>query len=165
MKPLAGDDPEQVARYRLRGLLGAGGMGRVYLAFTDGGRAVALKVIRPELGDDQDFRERFRLEVAAARRVHGLYTAQVLDADPMASPPWLVTAYVPGPSLAETVRGHGPLPVSTALLLMGGVAEALAAIHPAGRSTATSSRPTCCCRPTGRASSTSGSRERSRPPS
>jgi tRNA A-37 threonylcarbamoyl transferase component Bud32 len=132
MEPLAADDPERVAGYRLRGRLGAGGMGRVYLAFTDGGRAVALKVIRPEFGDDRDFRERFRLEVEAARRVHGLYTAQVLDADPAASPPWLVTAYVPGPSLAEAVRAHGPLPVSTALLLMGGVAEALAAIHAAG---------------------------------
>ena len=132
MEPLAGDDPEQVAGYRLRGRLGTGGMGRVYLAFTDGGRAVALKVIRPEFGEDRDFRERFRLEVAAARRVHGLYTAQVLDAVPTASPPWLVTAYVPGPSLREAVRAHGPLPVSTALLLMGGVAEALAAIHAAG---------------------------------
>ncbi|HTU75023.1 MAG TPA: serine/threonine-protein kinase [Trebonia sp.] len=132
MKPLAGDDPEQVAGYRLRGLLGAGGMGRVYLAFTDGGRAVALKVIRPELGGDPDFRQRFRLEVEAARRVHGLYTAQVIDAGPAASPPWLVTAYVPGPSLSEAVRAHGPLPVRTALLLMGGVAEALAAIHAAG---------------------------------
>ena len=132
MEPLAGDDPEQVAGYRLRGRLGAGGMGRVYLAFAHDGRAVALKVIRPEFGEDQDFRERFRLEVAAARRVHGLYTAQVLDADPAASPPWLVTAYVPGPSVAEAVRAHGPLPVSTGLMLMGGVAEALAAIHAAG---------------------------------
>ena len=64
MEPLAGDDPGQIADYRLRGRLGAGGMGRVYLAFTAGGRPVALKVIRPELGDDRDFRGRFRQEVA-----------------------------------------------------------------------------------------------------
>ena len=132
MEPLAGDDPEQVADYRLRGRLGAGGMGRVYLAFTVGGRPVALKVIRPELGDDRDFRDRFRQEVDAARRVNGLYTAQVLDADPDASPPWLVTAYVPGPSLQQAVSEHGPLPVDTVLLLMAGVAEALQAIHAAG---------------------------------
>lgn len=50
-------------------------MGRVYLAFTVGGRPVALKVIRPELGDDRDFRGRFRQEVDAARRVNGLYAS------------------------------------------------------------------------------------------
>ena len=132
MEPLTGDDPDQIAGYRLRARLGAGGMGRVYLAFTAGGRPVALKVIRPELGDDRDFRDRFRQEVEAARRVHGLYTAQVLDADPAATPPWLVTAYVPGPSLQEAVSAHGPLPVDTVLLLMAGVAEALQAIHAAG---------------------------------
>ena len=64
--------------------------------------------------------------------MNGLYTAQVLDADPDASPPWLVTAYVPGPSLQQAVSEHGPLPVDTVLLLMAGVAEALQAIHAAG---------------------------------
>jgi serine/threonine protein kinase len=132
MEPLTGDDPRQVAGYQVRARLGAGGMGRVYLAFTAGGRPVALKVIRPELGDDPDFRRRFRQEVEAARRVSGLYTAQVLDADPDASPPWLVTAYVPGPSLQEAVSAHGPLPLDTVLLLMAGIAEALQAVHAAG---------------------------------
>jgi hypothetical protein len=107
-------------------------MGRVYLAFTPGGRPVALKVVRPEYGDDEDFRARFRQEIEAARQVHGLYTAQVLDAGPDAVPPWLVTAYVPGPSLAQAVREYGPMPVGTVLLLMAGVAEALQAIHAAG---------------------------------
>jgi hypothetical protein len=132
LEPLAGDDPVEVAGYRLRARLGSGGMGRVYLAFTAGGRAVALKVVRPELGEDEEFRSRFRQEVAAARRVHGLYTAQVLDADPDAVQPWLVTAYVPGPSLQQAVAGHGPMPVLTVVLLMAGVAEALQAIHAAG---------------------------------
>ena len=107
-------------------------MGRVYLAFTAGGRPVALKIVRPELGDDPDFRDRFRQEVTAARRVHGLYTAQVLDADPDASRPWLVTAYVPGPSLQQAVAGHGPLPPDAVVLLMAGIAEALQVIHAAG---------------------------------
>src|SRR5215472_6841499 len=100
-------------------------MGRVYLAFTPGGRPVALKVVRPEYGDDEDFRARFRHEIESARQVHGLYTAQVLDAGPDAVPPWLVTAYVPGPSLAQAVRDYGPMPAGTVLLLMAGVAEAL----------------------------------------
>ena len=132
VQPLAGDDPAKVSGYRLRGRLGAGGMGRVYLAFTPGGRPVAVKVLRPELGDDPQFRARFRQEIAAARRVHGLFTAQLLDADPDCSPPWLATAYVAGPSLAQAVTEHGPLPAQAVLLLMAGVAEALAAIHAAG---------------------------------
>jgi hypothetical protein len=132
VEPLTRDDPSQVGRYRVHARLGAGGMGTVYLAFTPGGRPVAVKMIRPELAGNPDFRTRFRHEVDAARRVHGLYTAQVLDADPDASPPWLVTAFVPGLSLQDGVSKHGPLPVDTVLVLMAGVAEALQVIHGAG---------------------------------
>ncbi len=132
MQPLASDDPAEIGGYRLRARLGAGGMGRVYLASTPAGRSVALKVVRPELGEDQVFRARFQHEIQAARRVHGLYTAQVLDADPAATLPWLVTAYVPGPSLQQAVAGNGPMPEAMAFRLIAGVAEALQAIHAAG---------------------------------
>ena len=132
MEPLTRDDPAEIGGYRLRARLGAGGMGRVYLASTPGGRRVALKVVRPELGDDADFRARFRQEIEAAQRVRGLYTAELLNADPAATPPWLVTAYVPGPSLQQAVADHGPMPPETVILLMAGVAEALQAIHSAG---------------------------------
>ena len=132
LEPLTGDDPAEVAGYRLRARLGAGGMGRVYLAFTPGGRPVALKVMRPEFGGDEEFRARFRQEIQAAWQVHGLYTAQVLDAGPDADPPWLVTAYVAGPSLQQAVRDHGPMPAETVVQLMAGVAEALQVIHAAG---------------------------------
>ncbi len=132
VQPLASDDPAEIGGYRLRARLGAGGMGRVYLASTPAGRSVALKVVRPELGDDQDFRARFRQEIQAARQVHGLYTAQLLDADPAATPPWLVTAYVPGPSLQQAVAGNGPMPEAMVFRLIAGVAEALQAIHAAG---------------------------------
>ncbi|WP_232789631.1 serine/threonine-protein kinase [Streptomyces jeddahensis] len=107
-------------------------MGRVYLSHTPGGRPVAVKVIRPELADDADFRDRFRQEVANARRVKGICTAPVLDSDTEGPMPWLATAYVPGPSLAEAVKEHGPLPKETVLLLAAGVAEALQDIHRAG---------------------------------
>ena len=132
MQPLASDDPAEIGGYRLRARLGAGGMGRVYLASTPAGRSVALKVVRTELGDDQDFRARFRQEIQAARQVHGLYTAQLLDADPAATPPWLVTAYVPGPSLAQAVAENGPMPEAMVFRLIARVAEALQAIHAAG---------------------------------
>jgi hypothetical protein len=125
-------DPELIGPYRLRGRLGAGGMGRVYLGLSPGGRAVAVKVIRAELAQDPEFRARFRREVAVARTVSGLYTAPVLDADADGPEPWLATAYVPGPSLADAVSQHGPLPAASVLMLASGLAEALSAIHDAG---------------------------------
>ncbi|MFC9326569.1 serine/threonine-protein kinase [Kitasatospora sp. NPDC057015] len=128
-QPLLPEDPREVGGYRLFARLGAGGMGRVYLSYTPGGRPVALKVVRPEFAEDVEFRRRFAQEVANAQRIHGLYTAQVIDSGLAADAPWLVTAYVPGPSLQQVVREHGALPVRTVLLLTGGIAEALQAIH------------------------------------
>ncbi len=125
-------DPELIGPYRLRGRLGAGGMGRVYLGLTPGGRAAAIKVIHAGLAQDPEFRERFRREVAVARTVSGLYTAPVLDADTDGPEPWLATAYVPGPSLADAVSRRGPLPAASVLMLAAGLAEALSAIHGAG---------------------------------
>ncbi|MGW2249174.1 protein kinase domain-containing protein [Kitasatospora sp. NPDC001660] len=129
-QPLQPDDPREVGGYRIFARLGAGGMGRVYLSYTPGGRPVALKVVRPEFAEDGEFRRRFAQEVSNAQRIHGLYTAQVIDSGGLDSDaPWLVTAYVPGPSLQQVVRENGALPVRTVLLLMGGIAEALQAIH------------------------------------
>ena len=131
MQPLTSDDPAMVGGYRIQARLGSGGMGQVYLASTPAGRPVALKVVRSELGEDPNFRTRFRREIQAAQRVHGLYTAQLVDADPDATPPWLVTTYVPGPSLEEAIDHHGPMPEAMVFRLIAGVAEALAAIHAA----------------------------------
>ncbi|MEV7024957.1 serine/threonine-protein kinase, partial [Kitasatospora sp. NPDC093558] len=129
---LTDDDPREVGGYRLYARLGAGGMGRVYLAYTPGGRPVALKVVRPELAEDPEFRARFAQEVASAQRIHGLFTAQVVDAGVEAITPWLATTYVPGPSLQQVVQRFGPLPERTVLLLVAGIAEALQAIHASG---------------------------------
>jgi hypothetical protein len=107
-------------------------MGQVYLALTPGGRQVAVKMIRAEFGNDEQFRARFRQEMAAAQQVHGLFTAQVLEAEPDAPRPWLATSYVPGLSLRDAVTRYGPLPPDTVFLLLAGIAEALQAIHAAG---------------------------------
>jgi ABC-type branched-subunit amino acid transport system substrate-binding protein/serine/threonine protein kinase len=129
---LAAGDPRQVGRYRVLARLGAGGMGRVFLARSPGGRPVAVKVVRPELAEDPQFRQRFTREVAAARQVNSFFTAGVVDADPEGSPPWLATAYVAGMSLIEAINEHGPWPEASVRALGAGLAEALEAIHAAG---------------------------------
>jgi hypothetical protein len=132
MEPLQPGDPRQVGDYVLSGRLGAGGMGEVFLGRTPGGLRVAVKLISPVFAKDADFRRRFRLEVEAARKVGGFYTAQVVDARPDADRPWLVTAYVAGPSLARAIADHGALPVRSVRMLGSGLAEALQAIHADG---------------------------------
>jgi eukaryotic-like serine/threonine-protein kinase len=126
------EDPRLIGPYRLVGRLGSGGMGQVFLGLSAGGRLVAVKVIRAELAADAEFRVRFAREVAAARRVSGLFTALVVDADVDGRVPWLATAYVAGPSLSQAVSGSGPMPVRPALALAAGLAESLSAIHTAG---------------------------------
>ncbi|MCA1275348.1 serine/threonine protein kinase, partial [Streptomyces sp. 7G] len=129
---MSAEDPREIGGYRLQARLGSGGMGVVYLAHTRGGRPIALKAVREDFAADHGFRLRFADEVASARRIHGLFTAQVIDSGVDDPVPWLATAYVPGPSLEQAVRHHGPLPPRAVLLLMAGIAEALQAIHGAG---------------------------------
>jgi serine/threonine protein kinase len=125
-------DPDWIGPFAIIGRLGAGAMGQVYLARSTAGRLVAVKTIRVELAEEPGFRARFAREVAAARRVSGVFTAAVVEADPEADLPWLATAYVPAPSLSTLVRRCGPLPVPAVRWLAAGCAEALASIHNAG---------------------------------
>ena len=132
MKALAPDDPHVIGEYRLRAQLGAGGMGRVYLGLSPAGRAVAIKVVNPDLAGNAEFLHRFAQEVAAARAVSGIYTAPVVASGLNERPPWLATAFVPGPPLDQVVAENGPLPEPALWPLLGGLTEAMAAIHACG---------------------------------
>jgi len=129
MRLLGPNDPAQIGGYQLLCPLGQGGMGQVYLGHSPAGVPVAVKVIKPEHASDPDFLARFRSEVIAAKRVSGAYTAAVLEAGPNDRPPWLVTEFVPGPSLAEAVEKAGPLPPDAVWRLAAGLIEALKAVH------------------------------------
>ncbi|GAA4304473.1 hypothetical protein GCM10023086_21640 [Streptomyces venetus] len=133
MEKLGAGDPLRIGAYRLMARLGAGGMGQVYLARSERGRTVAVKLVREELAAQEEFRERFRQEVQAARRVGGYWTAPVLDTDTEAAVPWVATGYVAGPSLQQVVgHDHGALPERTVRILAAGLAHALKDIHAAG---------------------------------
>ena len=132
MEPLGPSDPVRMGPYELLGRLGAGGMGTVYLGRAASGVLAAVKVVHPQLAMDGEFRSRFHREVATARMVSGHYTAPVIDADLDADRPWLATAYLPGPTLAQSIRAHGPLPEASVRSLAVGLADALASIHAVG---------------------------------
>ncbi|MFD5861942.1 serine/threonine-protein kinase [Streptomyces chartreusis] len=125
-------DPAEVGGYRIEDRLGSGGMGVVYLARSASGRRLAVKVVHAQYADDDEFRTRFRREVAAARQVSGAFTAPVVDADADAPRPWMATLYIPGEDLGTRVRRHGPLPPPQLRELAAGLAEAIRDIHRAG---------------------------------
>ena len=130
-KPLAPEDPAQVGRYRLCGVLGVGGMGRVYLGWADS-RYIAVKVIRPELADGPEFRTRFARELKSVSRVDAAFTAPLLDAQADATRPWMATEYVAGVPLSEATSPAEPLPPAAVWRLAAGVGMALSSIHQVG---------------------------------
>ncbi|MDX2562643.1 serine/threonine-protein kinase [Streptomyces sp. TX20-6-3] len=133
MEPLNAEDPVSIGPFRLLGRLGVGGMGRVFLARSAGGRTVAVKIVHAELAAQEEFRRRFAREVASLERVGGTGTAPVLGSDTSADAPWVAIGYVPGPSLRNVVGDEfGPLPPATVKALASGLARALVHIHAAG---------------------------------
>ncbi|GAA2603623.1 serine/threonine-protein kinase [Actinomadura fulvescens] len=133
LAPLRAGDPPLVGGYRVLARIGAGRVGRVYLATTQSGRRLAIKVARPEFAGDPEFRRRFQDEVRAVQRVAHRFVAAVVDTHPDGPQrPWVATEFVPGPSLARALAEHGPLPTDTVRALVAGLAEGLRALHDAG---------------------------------
>ncbi|MFE4690485.1 PQQ-binding-like beta-propeller repeat protein [Streptomyces sp. NPDC056749] len=125
-------DPAEIGGYPLEARLGSGGMGTVFLARTSSGRPVAIKLIHQQFAADEEFRIRFRQELAAARRVSGAFTAAVVDAAPEAEQPWMATTYIEGQTLAQRIAAEGPLGGAELRRLAIGLAEALRDIHRVG---------------------------------
>jgi hypothetical protein len=123
---------ELLGPYRLRELLGEGGMGMVYLASGPDDRPVAVKVLRHPAPGEETARRRLAREVDTMRRVHSPFVAEVLDADVDGDPPYIVTQYVAGRTLEDLVAAEGPLTGPSLASLACGLAAALVAIHAAG---------------------------------
>ncbi|MBB0244666.1 protein kinase, partial [Streptomyces alkaliphilus] len=136
VEPLRTDDPKDIGGYLLLRRLGAGGMGRVYLARTPGGRPLALKTILAPHTRDEGFRQRFEREIRHADRVRSPWTVPVVDwsrgGGEASGPLWLATEYVPAPSIEDRVLAAGPLPLPLVRELAVELAGALAAVHAAG---------------------------------
>ncbi|WP_218021418.1 serine/threonine-protein kinase [Nocardia acidivorans] len=129
IRPLAQEDPLQIGRYRILGVLGSGGMGRVLLGAGADGRLVAIKQIHAHLLGEVEYRSRFRREVTASTRVSGAFTAPVIDFDVDSATPWLASVFVVGVPLDKVVQEYGPLPPQAVRMLAAGLASALEAIH------------------------------------
>jgi serine/threonine protein kinase len=132
MENLRDDDPRRVAEYALQARLGAGTTGTVFLARSDAGRTVALKLVREEPARDPAFRARLRAEIAGARQGSWMSTTPVLNADPDGEPPWVVTAFVAGVPLSRAVVACGPLPEPVLFAVAREIAASLLIVHGAG---------------------------------
>jgi predicted Ser/Thr protein kinase len=132
ISPLLPEDPARLGPYTVTGRLGHGGYGVVYLAETPDAERVAVKLLQTHLAEAGGERDRFAREAAAAKQVARFCTAQVIDADIAGDRPYIVSEYVPGPSLQSLVTGQGPLEGGALERLAIGIATALVAIHQAG---------------------------------
>ncbi|MGK5639549.1 protein kinase domain-containing protein [Streptomyces sp. URMC 126] len=132
MDPLATGDPLRLGPYRLVGVLGAGGMGKVYLGRDAAGATAAVKVLHPEMAHDPHMAQRFVREAQAAQAVTSAGVARVLGAWTEGGRPWIATEFLAGPTLTEAVERHGPFDEAGVRALGAALARTLGDIHAAG---------------------------------
>ncbi len=124
---------ETFGGYTIESLLGRGGMGAVYLATHERlGRKVALKVIAPELAQDEDFRARFLRESQLAASLDHPNVIPIYDADEVDGVLYIAMRYVSGPSLQAMIRARGSLSPAETLRIVEQIGGALDAAHQAG---------------------------------
>lgn len=128
----AAPGPDSVGGYRVLHRIGEGGMGVVHLAEDRLGRRVALKALKPHVIGDDESRQRLDREVASLSKVRSRHVAEILDADPWGSAPYVVTRYVPGHSLTDVVKADGPLSDDDLAHVAGHLLEAVRDVHAAG---------------------------------
>ncbi|MFI2350350.1 PQQ-binding-like beta-propeller repeat protein [Streptomyces sp. NPDC019443] len=132
MNPLGTGDPLRLGPYRLLGVLGEGGMGKVYFGQDNTGRTAAVKVLRPELAHDQNLAQRFVREAQMAQAVTSTGVARVLGVHTEGGRPWIATEFLTGPTLDQAVGTHGPFDGSAVRALAAAIARTLTDIHTAG---------------------------------
>ncbi|WP_406304774.1 serine/threonine-protein kinase [Streptomyces sp. NBC_00885] len=132
MKPLGTGDPLRLGPYRLLGVLGEGGMGKVYFGQDGAGQTAAVKVLRPELAHDQHLAQRFVREAQMAQAVTSKGVARVLGSQMEGGRPWIATEFLAGPTLEEAIRSNGPMDDTTVQALASALAHTLHDIHVAG---------------------------------
>ncbi|MBP2583969.1 serine/threonine protein kinase [Streptomyces sp. PvR006] len=127
--PLEPGDPRQIGAFRLLGVLGSGGMGRVYLGAVPG-KFAAVKRVLPVLAEDADFLSHFGHELDNLARLPAGANTKLLASDRTAKPPWFATEYIPGITLNEAIRLHrGPLPGPALWRLLHHAAAGLGVVH------------------------------------
>lgn len=132
MQPLSFGDPIRLGPYRIAGVLGEGGMGKVYVGHDSSGRLAAVKVLRPELAHDHNLAQRFLREARTAQAVSSTGVARVVGSHTEGGRPWIATEYLSGPTLEQAVAGHGPLDEAGVRALAAALASTLREIHAAG---------------------------------
>ncbi|WP_460368178.1 serine/threonine-protein kinase, partial [Actinocorallia lasiicapitis] len=125
-------DPSQIGPFRLTGRLGEGGQGVVFMALSETGERVAVKLLHTRFTGNPRARGAFAYELAAAQKVDPFCTARILAADVEGDIPYIASEYIEGHSLKRTVEQWGPRAGSQLNRLAIGTATALVAIHKAG---------------------------------
>lgn len=121
-------EQEMIGGYRLLKRLGAGGAATVWLACDEAGERVALKILHPALAADEGYRERLLREARTVNSIRGGGVAHILDIEIDATQPFVVSEYIPGPTLSELLA-RGALNIGGVAAIGGALAQTLEDVH------------------------------------